>query len=120
VFVIAELLFRFVVGGLVVAMFSAIGELFDPKRFSGIFGAAPSVAIATLGLTFATHGGNTVATEAFWMLIGAVAMFSYAAASAALAKRAHFPIWLAAGGAWLAWLAIAMLGWLALHEELLA
>jgi hypothetical protein len=116
----AEILFRFVVGGVVVAMFSAIGELFEPKRFSGIFGAAPSVAIATLGLTFMQHGGNTVATEAWWMLVGAVAMFAYAAASAALAKREHFPIWLAAGGAWIAWFAIAMLAWFALRKELLA
>jgi hypothetical protein len=120
VFVLAEILFRFVIGGLVVAMFSAIGELFDPKRFSGIFGAAPSVAIATLGLTFWNQGGPTVAAEASWMVLGAVAMFTYAAASAALAKRHHFSIWLAAGGAWIAWFAVAMLGWFALRQELLA
>ena len=71
VLVLGELLYRFLVGGLCVSMFSVIGEMFEPKRFSGIFGAAPSVAIATLGLTFLQHGGNTVATEGAWMVVGA-------------------------------------------------
>ncbi|HSN28003.1 MAG TPA: DUF3147 family protein [Kofleriaceae bacterium] len=117
---IGELLFRFLVGGVVVSMFAVIGELFEPKRFSGIFGAAPSVAIATLGLTFLRHGGPTVATEGGWMVIGGVAMLVYAIVSAALAKREHFPVWLAAGGAWIAWLALAFIAWFALREELLA
>ena len=117
---VTELLYRFLVGGVVVSMFAVIGEMFQPKRFAGIFGAAPSVAIATLGLTFLQHGGPTVATEGWWMVIGGVAMFVYAAISAALAKREHFPVWLAAGGAWIAWLALAFITWVALRKELLA
>lgn len=117
---VTELLYRFLVGGIVVSGFAVIGELFEPKRFSGIFGAAPSVAIATLGLTFLQHGGPTVATEGWWMVIGGVAMLIYASVSAALARREHFPVWLAAGGGWLAWLALAFIAWFALRKELLA
>lgn len=115
-----ELLYRFLVGGVVVSLFSVIGELFQPKRFSGIFGAAPSVAIATLGLTFLQHGGPTVATEGWWMVVGGVAMLGYAMVSAWLAKHERIPVWLAAGGAWIAWLALAFGTWIALREELLA
>ena len=115
-----ELLYRFFVGGAIVSLFAVIGELFEPKRFAGIFGAAPSVAIATLGLTFLQHGGPTVATEGWWMVIGGIGMLVYACISAALAKRDHFPVWLAASGAWIAWLALAFVTWFALRKELLA
>ena len=113
-------MYRFLVGGLVVSGFAAIGSVFEPKRFAGIFGAAPSVAIATLGLTFVHQGGPTVATEGLWMIVGGVAMLIYAAASAALAKRHHFPVWIAATAGWIAWLAFAFVAWFVLHEELLA
>jgi hypothetical protein len=118
--VLGTLLIRFLVGGVVVSLFAAIGELFEPKRFSGIFGAAPSVAIATLGLTFMQHGGPTVATEGWWMVIGGVAMLLYSAVSAWLAKHERIPVWAAAGGAWIAWLALAFIAWFALRKELLA
>ena len=117
---ISELLYRFLVGGVVVSVFAVIGEVFEPKRFAGIFGAAPSVAIATLGLTFLQHGGPTVATEGWWMVIGGVAMLVYAAVSAWLAKHERIPVWLAAGGAWIAWLALVFVAWVALRKELLA
>ena len=117
---LGELLFRFLVGGVVVSIFAVIGELFEPKRFSGIFGAAPSVAIATLGLTFLQHGGPTVATEGWWMVIGGVAMLIYASLSAWLASKDKVPVWLAAGGAWIAWLAFVFVAWVALRKELLA
>lgn len=115
-----ELLFRFFIGGAVVSIFAVIGELFEPKRFSGIFGAAPSVAIATLGLTFAQHGGPKVAAEGWWMVIGGVAMLIYAGLSAWLASNDKIPVWLAAAGAWIAWLAFVFVVWVALRKELLA
>ena len=52
-----QILVRFVVGGLVVSAFAIIGDLLKPKSFAGLFGAAPSVALATLSLTVATEGG---------------------------------------------------------------
>jgi hypothetical protein len=73
-----EMLFRFAVGGLVVSVFSALGDVLKPKSFAGLFGAAPSVALATLGLTIATDGAVYAALEARSMIGGAIAMFAYA------------------------------------------
>ncbi|MCU1307796.1 MAG: conserved rane protein of unknown function, partial [Acidobacteriaceae bacterium] len=72
-----ERLLRFVIGGLVVSLFAVISDLFKPKTFAGLFGAAPSVALATLGLTVMNLGKGTAATEARSMSIGAVALFLY-------------------------------------------
>ena len=72
-----QMLFRFLVGGLVVTTFSALGDILKPKSFAGLFGAAPSVALATLALTIATEGVAYAATEARSMIGGAVAMFVY-------------------------------------------
>jgi Protein of unknown function (DUF3147) len=69
---------RFFIGGLVVSLFSLISDLFKPKTFAGLFGAAPSVALASLGLTVLLHGRQTGAIEARSMAIGAVALLLYA------------------------------------------
>ncbi len=43
-----EILLRFVIGGIVVSTFAILADLFKPKSFPiGLFGAAPSVALAT-------------------------------------------------------------------------
>lgn len=73
-----EILIRFVVGGLVVSIFAVIGSIFKPKSFAGLFGAAPSVALATLGLTLAKKGTDYAGTEARSMIAGAIAFFAYA------------------------------------------
>jgi hypothetical protein len=72
------ILIRFLVGGVVVSGFAIIGDVLKPKSFAGLFGAAPSVALATLGLTVATEGPSYAATEARSMMAGAVAFFFYA------------------------------------------
>jgi hypothetical protein len=41
---------RFLIGGTIVSVFALIGDVLKPKGFAGLFGAAPSVALATLGL----------------------------------------------------------------------
>ena len=51
---------------------------FKPKSFAGLFGAAPWVALATLGLTVASEGANYAAIEARSMMAGAIAFFAYA------------------------------------------
>ncbi len=38
-----EILYRFLIGGLVVSAFALIGDLLKPKSFAGLFGAAPSI-----------------------------------------------------------------------------
>ena len=74
----SQILVRFLVGGAVVSTFATIGDLLKPKSFAGLFGAAPSVALATLGLTVATEGVSYAATEARSMMAGAIALTAYA------------------------------------------
>ena len=51
-----EFLLRFLAGELAVSIFALLGDVLRPKSFAGLFGAAPSVALATLALAFAQHG----------------------------------------------------------------
>jgi hypothetical protein len=73
-----EILLRFIIGGTVVSSFAIVGDIFKPKSFAGLFGAAPSVALATLGLTVVSQGRWYAATEARSMIAGAFAFFVYA------------------------------------------
>ena len=50
-----EYLIRFLVGGVVVSAFAMLGDILRPKSFAGLFGAAPSVALATLGICTGTE-----------------------------------------------------------------
>jgi hypothetical protein len=63
---------------MVVSAFAALGDVLKPKSFAGLFGAAPSIALATLGLTIATNGKMYAATEARSMIAGALVFFLYA------------------------------------------
>jgi uncharacterized membrane protein (GlpM family) len=72
------LVFRFLIGGLIVSLFASLGDVLKPKSFAGLFGAAPSVALATLGLTIATDGKYYAAMEARSMILGATAFCRYA------------------------------------------
>ena len=102
-----ELVVRFLLGGAIVSAFAVVGELFKPKTFSGLFGAAPSVAIASLALAFSGHSKSYVGFEARTMIIGAVAMLVYSIACIALTQRKHTAVWLDAAIAWLAWFLVA-------------
>jgi Protein of unknown function (DUF3147) len=82
-----DLLIRFLIGGLVVSSFALLGEVFQPRSFAGLFGAAPSIALATLGLAIARHGHVYAALEARSMLLGAVAFFVYATAVSQMLAR---------------------------------
>jgi hypothetical protein len=72
-----ELLLRMLLGGSLVSAFALLGDIFKPKRFAGLFGAAPSVALATLALTAGTESKLYAATEARSMIGGAMAFFVY-------------------------------------------
>jgi hypothetical protein len=104
---VAELALRFVLGGLIVSLFSISGELWQPKTFSGIFGAAPSVALASLALAFWKQGPGVVSVLGRSMVIGSIALYGYGAACVFAMKRERWPVWLGAGSAWLAWFAVA-------------
>lgn len=99
----AELIARFLIGGVIVSAFAGLAEIFRPKSFAGLFGAAPSIALATIGITISSHGKAYAAIEARSMIFGAIAFFCYAAAvswillrykpSALAATVALMPIW---------------------------
>ena len=113
---LGELAIRFVLGGAIVTAFAVVAEVFEPKTFAGMFGAAPSVALASLALAYAHHGGDYAATEARSMLIGALAFGLYAAACVAAMRQPGLPVWLGAAAAWAAWFAVALGGGFALLE----
>ena len=64
---------RVVAAGLLVCVFALIGELVKPKRFAGIFSAAPSVALASLVVVLVTEGSGNLRLELEGMILGAVA-----------------------------------------------
>ena len=73
-----EFIIRFLLGGTAVCLFAIIGDVARPKSFAGVFGAAPSVALATLALTIHLKGAAYTAIEARSMIIGALALAVYA------------------------------------------
>lgn len=106
-----ELLIRFAIGGLVVSLFASLGDVFRPKSFAGLFSAAPSVALATFGLTIAKRGHAYAALEARSMLLGVAAFLVYTlAVNCALMRTragvlastlAALPLWVAVSfGLW--------------------
>src|ERR1043165_8801081 len=106
-----ELLIRFLVGGALVSLFALLGDLFQPKSFSGLFGAAPSVALATLALAIQGHGAAYAAVEARSMAVGAVALFAYAATVTWSLQRRRARVGRTVFAAFLPWLAVVALGW---------
>lgn len=108
---IREMALRFVAGGLIVSLFSILGETFEPKTFAGLFGAAPSVAIVSLGLAYHLHGTASVATEARSMVLGALGFLSYGLTCVATLRRTAVEPWIGATSAWIAWAIVAFAGW---------
>jgi len=106
-----QIVVRFLLGGIVVSAFAIIADLLKPKSFAGLFGAAPSVALATLGLTVATEGASYAATEARSMMAGAIAFFGYASAVSWLMMRYEIQALWATIFALPLWLGVAFATW---------
>lgn len=103
----SDAIVRFFIGGLVVSAFSLISDLFKPKTFAGLFGAAPSIALATLGLTVLKQGQQYAATEAHSMILGAIALLVYATTLTYLILRFRFSALPVALAGLLLWMAVA-------------
>ena len=82
---------RFLIGGLIVSAFSFISDLLKPKTFAGLFGAAPSIALATLSLTVLKQGKQYAGAEAHSMILGAIAFLFYATTLSYVLLRFKFP-----------------------------
>jgi hypothetical protein len=98
---------RFVIGGILVSLFSVLGDVMKPKSFAGLFAAAPSVALASLSLTIFRVGKPFAAIEAKYMIAGALAFCGYAALCVYLMTVKRVQAAPAAIGSLLAWAAAA-------------
>lgn len=78
---------RFLIGGTMVSAFALLGDTVKPKGFAGLFGAVPSVALASLALTVYLHGSDYAAVQARSMILGAMAFCLYALACMAAMSR---------------------------------
>ncbi len=102
-----DLLIRALVGGTVVSGFALLSDVLKPKSFAGLFGAAPSVALATLALTVHSHGHAYAANEARSMIAGSIALAAYGLVVARWLVRSRLPVPLVASAALVAWFAVA-------------
>jgi hypothetical protein len=94
-------------GGLFVALFAVVGEMLEPKRFAGIFGAAPAVALANLLVIALAKGDAGARSAATGMIAGAVALAVACAAAIPAVRRWGairgsaflWGVWILVGGA---------------------
>jgi hypothetical protein len=80
-------LLKAVNGGLFVVAFALIGEIATPKRFSGVFSAAPSIALANLIVIALAKGGSEAQRQSTGMIVGAIAMTIACAIGVLLLRR---------------------------------
>ena len=100
------------------SLFAVGGDLFKPKSFSGLFGAAPSVALATLGLTIAGQDKIFAAIECRSMLAGTVALGAYSMVVSRLLIRRQMAPLRAALLSMIIWFATAFVLWFVLlHRD---
>jgi hypothetical protein len=102
-----EYVVRFLVGGIVVSAFAMLGDVLRPKSFAGLFGAAPSVALATLGIAIYQHGAGYAAVQSQTMVAGAVALAVYSIVVCHLLVRVRLRALPATMLWFVAWLAVA-------------
>ena len=111
---LTQILVRFALGGAIVCFFAALGDMLKPKSFAGLFGAAPSVALATILLTVEKQGRAYASLEARSMILGAVAFFAYAWIVFRLLLWGKWPALLVAVSSLAIWLGCALGLWRAL------
>jgi hypothetical protein len=103
-----DYLIRFIAGGVIVSIFAILGDVLRPKSFAGLFGAAPSVALASLSLAFFKHSSGYVVIEGRSMILGAFALAIYCVVVCQLLMRFRFSAAVATGSSLLVWLVVAL------------
>src|ERR1700727_2587963 len=104
---VKEIVFRFLVGGLVVSTFAALADLLKPKSFAGLFGAAPAIALATLLMTVMKDGREHAAIEGKAMILGGISFFLYAWVVSRWLIRKRIAVLTAAAAALVLWFGCA-------------
>jgi len=95
------------VGGALVVAFALLSEGLSPKRFAGLFSAAPAVALAGLTVVLLDKGAHEAHQNATGMIAGGAGMVAYAAAAVPLLRRRRASI--ASALALSAWFTVAAL-----------
>lgn len=67
--------------------FALLSQGLSPKRFAGLFSAAPAVAIVGLTIALLDKGAHEAHQSAVGMLAGAAGMIAYAPLAVSLLKR---------------------------------
>ena len=94
--------------------FCVPGRWFETQEFAGLFGAAPSVGLATLALTVVADGKTYASIEARSMTAGAVALFAYGCIACRLMMRFQWKALPASVSALVLWAGIAFAFWIVL------
>jgi uncharacterized membrane protein (GlpM family) len=90
-------------GGTLVVAFAVLSAGLSPKRFAGLFSAAPAVAIAGLAIVLLDKTPHDAHQSAVGMIAGSAGMIAYAAWVVRLLRRKRASkAALIALGAWLA------------------
>jgi len=74
-------------GGTLVVVFALLSQTLSPKRFAGLFSAAPAVALVGLALAVIDKGAHDAHEAAVGMVAGAAGMVAYALVAVPLLRR---------------------------------
>ena len=85
-----------------------LGDTLRPKSFAGLFGAAPSIALATLLITLSHKGAPFAAVEGRSMIVGAFALAAYSWVVCVLLKKFLMSSWTATMAAMVIWFVAAL------------
>jgi uncharacterized membrane protein (GlpM family) len=84
---VLQVLTKAIFGGTLVVLFAVFAETLGPKRFAGMFAAAPSVALASLAVTVITKGPIDARRSCAGMLAGAAGFVAYCLLAPAAMRR---------------------------------
>jgi hypothetical protein len=104
---VLEYCLRFLAGGIAVSAFAVLGDGLRPKSFAGLFGAAPSIALATLFIALSQKGARFAAVEGRSMIVGAFALAAYCWTVCVLLKKFQISSWTATMTAVVVWFVVA-------------
>jgi hypothetical protein len=68
---------KMLAGGSLVVVFALVSEVVGPRRFSGLFAAAPAIALASLTVTLFSDGVSKAHEAAVGMIVGSAGMICY-------------------------------------------
>jgi hypothetical protein len=103
---VALLAVKALAGGVGVVAFAVIGEAVRPKKFAGLFAAAPSVALASLLVTTLDKGPGQSVQASLGMAAGAAGMVAYCVL--AVPAIARLGATLGSAAAMVGWAAVAL------------